>query len=111
MKKSVLFQCERQLKMNKSCSSEISDGYDEYPEVTQDDIESAVFRIGLKPALSHKQQITILLDSVLIEYFKVRAGRSDYQRLINDTLRRAVEYENLENTLRRIIREELHHVT
>jgi len=97
--------------MNKSCSSEISDGYDEYPEVTQDDINRAVFRIGLKPALSHKEQITILLDSVLIEYFKVRAGESGYQLLINDTLRRAVEYENLENTLRRVIREELHHVT
>ncbi len=97
--------------MNTSCSSEISDGYDEYPEVTQDDIDRAVFRMGLKPVSSHKQQITILLDSVLIEYFKVRAGESDYQRLINDTLRRAVEYENLETTLRRVIREEFHHVT
>ncbi len=97
--------------MNRYYSSEISDDYDEYPEVTQDDMDRAVFRTGLKPVSPHKQQITILLDSVLIEYFKVRAGESDYQRLISDTLRRAVEYENLENTLRRVIREELHHVT
>ena len=93
--------------MNKFCSSEISDDYDEYPEVTQDDIDRAVFRTGLKPVSPHKKRITILLDSALIGYFKVRAGESDYQRLINDTLRRAVEYENLENTLRRVIREEL----
>jgi len=96
--------------MNKSFSSEISDEYDEYPEITQDDIDRAVFRVGLKPATPHKQQITIMLDSVIIEYFKSKAGESDYQRVINDTLRRAVEYENLENTLRRVIREELHHV-
>jgi len=97
--------------MNRYCFSETSDSYDEYPEVTQDDIDRAVFRIGLEPAVSRKQQITILLDTVLIEYFKAKAGETDYQMLINDTLRRAVEYENLEDTLRRVIREELHHVT
>lgn len=93
--------------MNKYYSSEISDDYDEYPEVTQNDINRAVFRIGLKQASSDKQQITILLDTVLIEYFKAKAGE-DYQRLINDTLRRAIEYENMENIMRRVIREELH---
>ncbi len=93
--------------MNKYYSSEISDDYDEYPEVTQNDINRAVFRIGLKQASSAKQQITILLDTVLIEYFKAKAGE-DYQRLINDTLRRAIEYENMENIMRRVIREELH---
>jgi len=97
--------------MNRYCFSETSDSYDEYPEVTQDDIDRAVFRIGLEPAVSRKQQITILLDTVLIEYFKAKAGGTDNQMLINDTLRRAVEYENLEDTLRRVIREEFHHVT
>ena len=79
--------------MNKFCSSEISDDYDEYPEVTQDDIDRAVFRTGLKPVSPHKKRITILIDSVLIGYFKVRAGESDYQRLINDTLRRVIREE------------------
>jgi len=97
--------------MNKSYSSEISDEYDEYPEVTQDDLNRAVLRVGLKPVSSHRQQITILLDTVLIEYFKAKAGENDWQRLISDTLRRAVEYENLEDTLRRVVREELHHST
>lgn len=95
--------------MSISCSSEISDQFDQYPEVTQNDMDRAVFRIGLKPASSSKQQITILLDTVLVEYFKAKAGETDYQRLINDVLKRAMEHENLEDTLRRVIREELHH--
>ncbi len=97
--------------MNNIYSSEISDEHDEYPEITQDDLDRAVFRIGLKPISSHKQQITILLDTVLVEFFKAKAGKTDYQRLINDTLRRAMEYENLEDTLRRVVREELYHRT
>ena len=44
----------------------------------------------------------------LIEYFKAKAGERGYQTLINDTLRQARERENLEETLRRVIREELH---
>ena len=97
--------------MNDIYSSQIYDKYDEYPEVTQDDLNRAVFRIGLKPVSSHKQRVTIHLDTALVEYFKARAGETDWQRLIGDTLRRAVEYENLEETLRRVVREELHHQT
>jgi uncharacterized protein (DUF4415 family) len=96
--------------MNNSYSSEISDAYDEYPEVTQDDLNRAVFRVGLKPASSDKQQVSLLLDTVLIDYFKAKAGERDWQEMISDTLRRAVAYENLEDTLRRIVREELHMV-
>ena len=97
--------------MNNLYSSEISDEHDEYPEVTQDDLDRSVFRIGLKPVSSHKQHITILLDTVLIEYFKAKAGETGYQGLINDTLRRAMEFENLEDTLRRVVREELYYRT
>jgi uncharacterized protein (DUF4415 family) len=85
--------------MNNLYSSKISGENDEYPEVTQDDLDRAVFRVGLKkPVSSHKQHITILLDTVLIEYFKAKAGETDYQILINDTLRR-------------VVREELYHRT
>jgi uncharacterized protein (DUF4415 family) len=79
--------------MNTSYSSEISADHDEYPEVTQYDMDRSVFRVGLRLASSDKQQITIQLDTVLIEYFKSRAGETDYQILINDTLRRAIEHE------------------
>ena len=35
------------------------------------------------------------------------AGERGYQSLINDTLRKALGRENLEQTLRRVVREEL----
>ena len=57
------------------------------------------------------KRVTILLDTGLIEYFKARAGERGYQTLINDTLRQAKERETLEETLRRVIREELQHDT
>ena len=96
--------------MNNSFSSPTSDDRDEYPKVTQGDLDRAKFRVGLKPA-PRKQRVTILLDTGLIEYFKAKAGERGYQTLINDTLRRAKERENLEETLRRIVREELHRDT
>lgn len=46
------------------------------------------------------------LDTAIVEYFKARAGRRGYQTLINTALRQAIEHESLENTLRRVIREE-----
>ena len=94
--------------MNNDSSSPTFDKQDEYPKVTQADMERATFRVGLKPA-PRKQRVTILLDTGLIEYFKAKAGERGYQTLINDTLRHAQERETLEETLRRVIREELHH--
>ena len=96
--------------MNNCSSSPISDDRDEYPKVTQADLDRATFRVGRKPAL-RKQRVTILLDTGLIEYFKAKAGERGYQTLINDTLRQVKERETLEETLRRVIREELQHNT
>ncbi len=79
---------------------------DEYPKVTQADIDRATFRVGLKRA-PRKQRVTILLDAGLVEYFKAKAGERGYQTLINETLREAKERETLEDTLRRVLREEL----
>jgi uncharacterized protein (DUF4415 family) len=93
--------------MNNFSSSPTSDERDEYPKVTQADLDRATFRVGRKPAL-RKQRVTILLDTGLIEYFKAKAGERGYQTLINDTLRQAKDRETLEETLRRVIREELH---
>jgi len=92
--------------MSKSYSSPTFDDKDEYPEVTQSDLDRAVFRVGLKPA-PRKQRVTILLDTVLVEYFRAKAGARGYQTLINEALRQSVEREELEETLRRVIREEL----
>ena len=92
--------------MNSSSSSPTSDDRDEYPAVTQADLDRAAFRVGLGSA-SRKQRITISLDTNLLEYFKSKAGKRGYQTLINETLRRATEREDLEDALRRILREEL----
>jgi uncharacterized protein (DUF4415 family) len=93
--------------MNNSYFSPTSDDPDEYPKVTQADLNRSEFRIGLIKT-SRKQPVTILLDTGLIEYFKFKAGECNYQALINDTLRWAIMNEDLEERLRRIIREELH---
>lgn len=97
--------------MNNTYSSLTFDDQDEYPKVTQIDLDRAKFRVGLKSA-PRQQRVTILLDTALIEYFKAKAGEDSYQTLINDTLRQAIAHEDLpealEETLRRVIREELH---
>jgi uncharacterized protein (DUF4415 family) len=93
--------------MSNSYSSPTSDKRDEYPKVIQADLDRATFRVGLKPA-PRKRRVTILLDTGLVEYFKAQAGERGYQTLINETLRQAMQHEDLEERLRRIIREELH---
>jgi uncharacterized protein (DUF4415 family) len=67
------------------------------------------------PVPSGKTRITIRLDDDLIQWFKDQvhaAGGGNYQSLINIALREYVERkrEPLEETLRRVIREELHPV-
>jgi uncharacterized protein (DUF4415 family) len=59
-----------------------------------------------------KTRITIRLDDELIQWFKDQvhaAGGGNYQTLVNAALREYVEKkrESLEETLRRVIREEL----
>src|SRR4030095_4306540 len=96
--------------MNNGSSSPTSDERDEYPKGTQADMDRATFRVGLKSA-PRKQRVTILLDTGLIEYFKTKAGERGVAPSINDTLRQAQERETLEETIRRVLREELHHDT
>jgi len=61
-----------------------------------------------------KTRITIRLDQDILEWFRARAhaaGGGNYQTLINDALRAFMndEVEPLEDTLRRVVREELGH--
>ena len=82
--------------MSNLSSLEISDDRDEYPEVTQADLDHAVFRVGLKPS-PRKQSITIALDENLITYFKLKAGEAGYQSLINEVSRQAISQEELQS--------------
>jgi len=63
----------------------------------------------------NKIRITIRLDGDIIDHFKKQvhaAGGGNYQTLINDALRSYIETQSkpLEETLRKVIREELRHV-
>ena len=63
----------------------------------------------------NKVRITIRLDGDIIDHFKKQvhaAGGGNYQTLINDALRSYIETQSkpLEETLRKVIREELRHV-
>jgi len=60
----------------------------------------------------NEERITIRLDADVIEHFKRivhEAGGGNYQTLINDALREHIRMHNssLEDTLRKVIREEL----
>lgn len=74
------------------------------------------FRKGKRGAVVRvpkgKTRITIRLDDDLLEWFRRQvdlAGGGNYQTLINDALRQHLQrvQEPLEDTLRRVIREEM----
>ena len=73
---------------------------------------SAGRRGAVLPAPAGKTRITIRIDTDVLDWFREevnRAGGGNYQTLMNDALRQHVEakHENLEETLRRVLREEL----
>ncbi len=69
--------------------------------------------VAPEPELRGKTRITIRLDEDLVDHFLKEAeasgGATGYQTLINDALRQHVEGKapKLEETLRRIVREEM----
>jgi uncharacterized protein (DUF4415 family) len=73
---------------------------------------SGARRGALDPLPSGKTRITIRLDDDVLEWFRTQvdaAGGGNYQTLINAALRDHIEQqrEPLEETLRRVVREEL----
>jgi len=89
--------------MNKKSTSRMSD---DFPKITQKDIDRSIFRIGLKPA-PKKRRVSIMLDSGVIEWFKKKAGIRGYQTLINKALKGIMEQDGLETLIRKIVQEEL----
>ncbi len=69
-------------------------------------------RGAIDPLPSGKTRITIRLDDDILDWFRAQvnaAGGGNYQTLINNALREYVQQrkEPLEETLRRVVREEL----
>lgn len=64
------------------------------------------------PLPSGKERVTMRLDREILDWFRdqvEQAGGGDYHSMINDVLRAHVQGESrvLEDTLRRVVREEL----
>jgi uncharacterized protein (DUF4415 family) len=89
----------------------ISEALDDSPPITQADIDSGKLILRQRKQgrlLPLKQRVNIYLDREIIEHFKQRAGGRGYQTLLNEALKQAIQQDRLEDTLRRVIREELH---
>ena len=76
------------------------------PEITAEKAAHGVVRVAGKIVPRGKTRLTMYLDAAVVEFFKARAGARGYQTLINEALKQAIEHESLEDTLRRVIREE-----
>ena len=73
--------------MNKNSISPMSDDvFDEYPEISQTELDKAIHRRNFVE-VSKKQNVNLELDSDIIAWFKKKSGESGYQSLINATLR------------------------
>lgn len=77
------------------------------PEISTKQVANAVARIGRKPLPEGKVRVNMYLDADIVAFFKTKAGGRGYQTLINETLRNSIASEELENLLRRVVREEL----
>jgi uncharacterized protein (DUF4415 family) len=72
-------------------------------------------RGAIDPTLPGKTRIAISLDDEVLAWFSQQvdlADRGNYQTLINEGLRQYIQqsYEPLEETLRRVVREELQRI-
>ncbi|HYU35952.1 MAG TPA: BrnA antitoxin family protein [Thermoanaerobaculia bacterium] len=67
-------------------------------------------RGAVEPTPPGKTRITIRIDNEILDWFRTKVseqGGGNYQTLMNQALRELIERESLEETLRRVLREEL----
>jgi uncharacterized protein (DUF4415 family) len=77
--------------MNKSSTLQISDDFDEYPEITAEELEGAIHRRNFAE-IPKKQNVNLMLDSDIIAWFKNKSGGNEYQSLINAALRDVIAH-------------------
>ena len=83
--------------------------FSDIPEISEEQMSKAVMKVGGKPVERGKTRVNMYLDKDIVAFFKEKAGGRGYQTLINESLRKVMNGEELETTLRRVIREELQH--
>lgn len=84
--------------------------FDEDAPITQGDIDAGklVLRKRVEGrVVQPKKRVTLYLDATLVERFKDMAGERGYQTLINETLKTSLQQSDIEETIRKVIREEL----
>lgn len=62
------------------------------------------------PISPGKTRITIRVDNTVLDWFRAkvhRAGGGSYQTLMNDALHEHIDRQSLEQTLRRVLKDEL----
>lgn len=67
-------------------------------------------RGAVEPMAPGKSRITIRIDNEILDWFRAKVheqGGGNYQTLMNQALREYIERGSLEETLRRVLREEL----
>lgn len=79
----------------------------EIPEITAKQMTRSTLRIDGKAVSKGKIQVNLTLDAGVVAYFKAQARGRNFQRLINEALKTKIRDQNIENVLRRVIREEL----
>jgi len=79
----------------------------EVPEIKPEQLDEVQVRFDLKDVPEGKTRVTMYLDNTVVHFFKMRAGARGYQTLINETLTKVIQRHDLEELLRRVIREEL----
>jgi uncharacterized protein (DUF4415 family) len=92
--------------MNENSISQTAD-LDEVPPVTAKDFANAVHRVGLQP-VGKKLKVNMTLDPDVVAWYKARADGRGYQTLMNAALREGMRGFDIAETLRQVIREELH---
>jgi uncharacterized protein (DUF4415 family) len=91
---------------------------DDAPKLRPEDLARAKLKVAGKAASRKaftaaaketlgKQRVSIMIDGAVIAHFKAKAGERGYQTLINQALRESMRGEEIEDALRRVIREEL----
>lgn len=95
-------------KVSENETEEVEIDFSDIPEITADQMARAKLRVGGKIVTKNKIRVSMYLDDEIIAYFRARAGKRGYQTLINETLRESMRQNQIEEMLRRIIREELH---
>ncbi len=84
--------------------------FNEDAPITQGDIDTGklVLRRRVEGrVIQPKKRVTLYLDATLVDRFKGMAGDRGYQTLINETLKTSLQHDDIEKTIRKVIREEL----